>query len=189
MQTLLQDLRYGSRMLLKKPGFTLIAIITLGLGIGVNTAIFTLFDSQLRPLPVVDPDAIVRAELRAGNNQRQMFSFPDYVFFRGQTRMFSGLIASAGDRFLLRSDGASKEAEEIAGEFVSDNYLSTLGVNAPQGRTFTKDENSAPGRDPVAVLSHRLWVRSFAGDPQIIGKTVSLNSRQFTVIGVTPRDF
>jgi macrolide transport system ATP-binding/permease protein len=189
MQTLLQDLRYGSRILLKKPGFTLIAIITLGVGIGVNTAIFTLFDTQLRPLPVNDPDAIVRTELRAGNNQRQMFSFPNYVFFREQTRMFSGLIASSGDRFLLRSGHAATEAEEITGEFVSDNYFSVLGVSATRGRTFTNDESSVSGREPVVVMSHRLWRRRFAADPQIVGQTVLLNNKPFMVIGVAPRDF
>src|SRR5574341_606506 len=189
MNTLWQDLRYGARMLLKKPGFTLIAVITLALGIGVNTAIFTLFDSQLRPLPVNDPDAMIRTELRAGNNQRQLFSYPNYVFFREQTRMFSGLIARSGDKFMLRSNHAATEAEEIAGEFVSDNYFSVLGVNATRGRAFTKDENSAPGRDPVVVMSHRLGQRRFAGGPQIVGQTVLLNNKPFTVIGVTPRDF
>jgi predicted permease len=189
MNALWQDLRYGARMLSKKPGLTLIAVITLALGIGVNTAIFTLFDSQLRPLPVNDPGAIVRTELRAGNNQRQLFSFPNYVFFREQTRMFSGLIASSSDKFLLRSGHAAIEAEEIAGEFVSDNYFSVLGVNALCGRTFSKDESSAPGREPVVVISHRLWQRRFAGDPQIVGQTVLLNHKLFTVIGVAPRDF
>src|SRR5262245_29110499 len=128
MQTFLQDLRFGTRMLLKKPGFALVAILTLALGIGVNTAIFTLFDAQLRPLPVNVPDAVVSAELRAGNNQRQSFSFPNYVFFREQSQMFSVLIASSGDRFLLRRGHAETDAEEIAGEFVSDNYFSVLGV-------------------------------------------------------------
>jgi macrolide transport system ATP-binding/permease protein len=189
MQTFLQDLRYGTRMLLKKPGFTLVAILTLALGIGVNTAIFTLFDSQLRPLPVNDPDAVVRTELRAGNNQRQSFSFPNYIFFREQSQMFSGLIASSGDRFLMRRGHAETDAEEIAGEFVSDNYFSVLGVDALYGRAFTKDENGVRGRDPVAVLSHRLWVRRFAGDPQIIGRTVLLNNKPFTMIGVMPRGF
>src|SRR5262245_63052670 len=89
MNAFWQDLRFGARMLSKKPGFTLIAISALALGIGVNTAIFTLFDSQLRPLPFKDPDAIVRTEFRAGNNQRQSFSFPNYLFLREQTHMLS----------------------------------------------------------------------------------------------------
>jgi len=184
-----QDLRYGGRMLAKQPGFTLIAVLILGLGIGVNTALFTLFDSQLRPLPVSEPDTVVRLEYRAANNHRRLFSFPDYIFFRDQTRTFSGLVAHSGEKLLFGDRAGSAETEEIAGEFVSDNYFSVLGVNAVRGRTFTKEENSAPGRDAVVILSYRLWQRRFAGDPNIIGQTRYLNNKSFTVIGVMARDF
>jgi putative ABC transport system permease protein len=189
MQTILQDLRYGARMLMKAPSYTLVAVITLALGIGVNTALFTLFNSQLRPLPIDAPDAVVRLEYRTANNHPSLFSFPDYIFYRDQTRTFSGLVAHSGEKFLLGDRDGSAETEEIAGEFVSDNYFSVLGVRFVRGRTFTKDENSAPGRGAVVVLSYQSWQQRFAGDPNIIGRIIRLNSKPVTVIGITAREF
>src|SRR5262245_49849194 len=175
-----QDIRYGLRMLAKHPGFTAVVVITLALGIGVNTAIFTLFNLQMRPLPISHPETVGRLEF--------FVSFPDYLFFRDRTQTFSGLIASSSDNFLL-GDPASAEPNELSGEFVSDNYFSVLGVSPIRGRTFTKEENSVPGRDPVVILSHRLWQGHFAGDPNIIGRQILLTGKSFIVIGVMGRGF
>jgi putative ABC transport system permease protein len=184
-----QDLRFGARMLGKHPGFTAVVVFTLALGIGVNTAIFTQLNSLLRPLPVSDPDSLVKLEYREAGKGYGGFSFSDYAFFREHTQVFSGLIASSEEGFLLGSQTAGAEPEEVPGEFVSDNFFSVLGVGAALGRTFTAEENSAPGREPVVVLSHHLWQRRFAGDPNIVGLTLLLNNKPFVVIGVMGRDF
>ncbi len=132
---MVQDIRYAVRMLVKNPGFTLVVVFTLSLGIGVNTAIFTLFNSQSQPLRIADPDAMVRLEYHA--TQRGWgFSFSDYLFFRDQTQVLSGLVACSDEKFLLGSQTAAIEWEEVAGKFVSDNYFSVLGVSPIRGRTL-----------------------------------------------------
>jgi putative ABC transport system permease protein len=186
MRTFWQDLRFGARMLMKKPGFTLIAVLTLGLGIGVNTALFTLFNTLIRPLSIKDPDAVVRLNYISARSGK--FSYPDYLYFRDQTKVFSALIANEDVRFLLGVKGA-EESEEIRGEFVSGNFFSELGGEAILGRTFAPEESDAPGKDPVVVLSHRFWQRRFAGDPNIVGRTILLNGKPFTIIGVTKPEF
>jgi predicted permease len=184
-----QDLRFGIRMLGKHPGFTAVVVLTLALGIGVNTAIFTHLNEQLRPLPVNDPDSIVRLEYRAADKGPGGFSFSDYVFFRKQAQVLSDMIAVSEERFLLGGQTPGAEPEEVPGEFVSDNFFSVLGVSAALGRTFTVEENSAPGREPVVVLSHYLWQRRFGADPNIVGQTLLMNNKPFVVIGVMGRDF
>jgi macrolide transport system ATP-binding/permease protein len=186
MQTLWQDLRFSARLLMKRPGFTLIAVLTLGLGIGVNTALFTLFNTLIRPLGIKDADDVVR--LSYISNKSSKFSFPDYLYFRDQTKVFSALIAHEDERFLLGA-GAAEESQEIRGEFVSGNFFSDLGGQTVLGRTFAQDESDAPGKGQVVVLSHRFWQRRFAGDPNIVGRTISLNGKPFTVIGVAEPDF
>jgi predicted permease len=185
---MVQDIRYAVRMLVKNPGFTLMVVFTLALGIGVNTAIFTLFYSQLRPLPIADPGAVVKLEYHVAQ-RGENFSFSDYVFFRDQTQVLSGLVASSEDKFLLGGQTAGAEVEEVVGEFVSDNYFSILGVSPIHGRTFTADENGAQGREQVVVLSHQMWQRRFGGDPNIVGQTLLLNNKPFVVIGVMGRSF
>jgi len=184
-----QDLRYAIRTLGKQPGFTAVVALTLALGIGVNTAIFTLLSGQLRPLPVNDPDSIVRLEYRAADKGPQALSFSDYIFFREQAQVFSGLIAISEEGFLLGGQTPGAEPEEVPGEFVSGNFFSALGVSAAFGRTFTAEENNAPGRDPVVVLSHYLWQQRFGADRNIVGQTLLLNNKPFVVIGVMGRDF
>src|SRR5262245_1456861 len=183
---MVQDIRYAVRMLVKNPGFTVVVVFTLALGIGVNTAIFTLFNRQLRPPPITDPDAVVRLEYHA-TQKNWGFSFPDYLFFRDQTQVLSGLVACSDEQFLLGSQTAAAEVEEVAGEFVSHNYFSVLGVNPIHGRTFTAQDSSAAGKEPVVVLSHQLWQRRFGGDPNIVGQTLLLNNKTFVVIGVMGR--
>ncbi len=188
MQTLWQDLRYGARMLLKQPGFTLIAILTLALGIGVNTALFTGFNLILRPRPVKDPDTVVRIEYQRGSASRS-FSYPDYVWFRAHAQSFSDLLPSFEEKFLLGETTAGVEPEEIAGAFVADNHLAALGGGLRLGRFFMPEENQVAGRDAVVVLSHSFWQRRFAGNPQIVGQSLLLNGKPFTVIGVTSAKF
>ncbi|MCI0392117.1 MAG: ABC transporter permease [Acidobacteria bacterium] len=188
MQTLWQDLRYGARMLAKQPGFTVIAILTLALGIGVNTALFTGFNLILRPRPIKDPDSVVRIGYQRGSASRN-FSYPDYVWFREHARSFSDLLPGFEEKFLLGETTAGVEPEEIAGTFVSDNHLAALGGGLRLGRFFTPEENQVAGRDAVVVLSHSFWQRRFAGNPGIVGQSLLLNGKPFTVIGVTGAEF
>ena len=180
------DLLYGARMLRKRPGFTLVVVATLALGIGVNTAIFSFFDFLLRPMPIADPDRVVELDYRAGT-RRLGFSFSDYIYFRDAVNSLSGIAAHGKEKFLLAMP--SSRTEEVAGEFVSENFFSLLGARTILGRTFSAEETAAPGRDPVVVLSYRLWQRLFGGDPQIIGTNLILTGKPFEVIGVTERDF
>jgi macrolide transport system ATP-binding/permease protein len=181
-----QDLSYGWRMLRKNPGFTIVAVLTLALGIGVNSAIFTLFDlALLRPLPVKEPETLVNLEYQRSEG----YAFTDYVYFRDHTQVFSELIASANTRLMLGGQTDSEEPLEIAGEVVSDNYFSVLGGRAILGRTFTPEENRAPGEHPLVVLSHALWQGRFGATPQILGQTVRLNNKPFVVIGVMAPGF
>jgi hypothetical protein len=197
MRPFLQDLRYGARMLLKYPGYTLIAVLTLALGIGANTAILSTVNAIiLRPLPVPHPEQVVRMFL---GSRRYFavwgsFSYPDYVDLRDQNRVFSGL-AARQDLSSAISDSASRQgddgeaAEAIWGEAVSGNYFDVLGVRPVLGRTFLPEEDRAPDTHPVVVLGHALWQRRYNSDPYIIGKTTYLNGHPFTIIGVAPPAF
>ena len=197
MRAILQDLRYGARMLLKKPGVTGIAIITLALGIGANTAILgTVNGLILRPLPVTDPGQLVQPfqgsikDTGVWNN----FSYPNYIDLRDQNRSFSGLLAwqtlSAGISNTATGRENTSEAGEIVwGQFVSENFFDVLGVKAAVGRAFTPEEDRTPGTHPVAVIGNSLWQRRFNADPAIVGKTVYLDGHPFTVIGVAPQTF
>jgi macrolide transport system ATP-binding/permease protein len=182
------DLRYAVRALAKRPGFTLLAVVTLALGIGVNTALFTCFNIFLRPKPVKDPDTIVRLEY--GGSGENRFSFSDYAYFRDHTQAFSDVIAvQEEEKFLLGEKTPGVEPEEILGNFVSDKYFTMLGGGAGAGRLFLPEENQVSGRDAVVVLSHRFWLRRFAGDIQVIGRSLLLNGKPFTVVGVTSPTF
>ncbi|HEV2666965.1 MAG TPA: ABC transporter permease, partial [Blastocatellia bacterium] len=181
-----QDLSYGWRALRKNPGFTVVAALTLALGIGVNTAIFTVFDlALLRPLPVKEPETLVNLEYRG----EEGYPFTDYIYFRDNTQVFSELIASKLTGLMLGGQTDSEEPLEIAGEVVSDNYFSVLGGGAILGRTFTPEENRAPGEHPLVVLSYALWQGRFGANPQIVGQTVRLNNKPFVVIGVMAPGF
>ena len=183
MDAFIKDIRYGIRSLLKRPGFTAVVVVTLALGIGVNTALFTAFNIFLRPKPVKDPETIVQLDYQGANRTR--FSFPDFVYFRDHTQVLSDLIAEQDEKLLLGQNTPGVEPEEIRGEFVSDNYLSMLGGATSVGRFFTGPESQVPGRDAVVVLSHRYWQRRFGGDTKVVGSNLLLNGKPFTVIGVT----
>src|SRR5262245_61260164 len=189
-----QDLRFGLRMLLKNPGFTVVAALTLALGIGVNTALFSLFNAAaLRPLPVKDPDRIVKVyrkelgkSMREVAGSNSMLSYPEYTGFRDNTQIFSGLTAYAENTSLTLG---ADELEAIKGLLVTENYFSVMGAEMAVGRAFLLEECQTPGASPVVVLSHRFWQRRFGADAGLIGKTITLNRQPFTVIGVAARDF
>ncbi len=187
MQTLWQDLRYGARMLLKQPGFTLIAVVTLALGIGANTTVFSLINAVVfRPRPVAQPEQLV--ELYSGRAQQPYHNsaYPDYLLFREQSEVFTGLAAYGIRQFKL---GGVDDVEEVWGEAVSGNYFDVLGVKAASGRTFLPDEDRTPGAHPVAVISHGLWQRRFGADAALIGKTITLNQQALTVVGIAPPQY
>jgi macrolide transport system ATP-binding/permease protein len=182
-----QDVRYGVRMLIKRPGFTLIAVVTLALGIGANTAIFSLINTVLlRPLPVAQPERIVEiTPLRPGVSVSN-FSYPVYRDFRDKNDVLEGLAAY---RFVPMSLSRSGNNERLWGYLVSGNYFDMLGVRAVRGRMFTQEEDRAPGAHPVAVVSYGSWQRRFGGDPNLVGQTITINSNSFTVIGIAPPEF
>jgi predicted permease len=187
VQTLIQDLRYGARTLLKKPGFTLIAIITLGLGIGANTAIFSLVNTVLlRPLPVAEPDRIVEVGPVFKGVNIGAFSYPLYKEFRDKNEVFDGLAAYISAPMNLSQNGVNERAW---GYLASGNYFDLLGVRAFKGRMFTQEEDRAAGANPIAVVSYGCWQRRFGGDPNLVGKTIKLNGHAFTIVGVAPEGF
>jgi putative ABC transport system permease protein len=188
MRTLLQDLRYGFRMLWKSPGFTIIAVVTLALGIGINSAIFSGVSAFiLRPMPVEKPAELVRTfEVSLSDGEFNDFSYPDYVDYRDQSNVFDGLLAHT----LVPAALSEKDQNDIIyGELVSGNYFDVLRVRPIFGRGFLPEEDKTPGSHPVVVLSYNLWQRRFAADPNLVGKTVHLNGQQFTVVGITPESF
>jgi putative ABC transport system permease protein len=188
MQTLWQDLRYGARMLLKKPGFTLIAVITLALGIGANTAIFSVVNAViLRPLPFYEPERLAMlwgTSTRA--SEQQPASFDDFYDFQRQAHTFSGLAAASPQwSFVLAGGG---EPEQLFGQYISSHLCALLGAQPMLGRAFLPEEDRAGGAR-VALLSHQLWQRYYAADPNIVGKTINLDGRSTTVVGVMPPGF
>jgi predicted permease len=188
VNTLLQDLRYGLRMLAKSPGFTAVAVLTLALGIGANSTIFSWINSTLlNPIPGATRTGQIVSVTRGGTvNNAGEFSYPDYVDLRGGSHSFSGLIA-----FNIRPmdlTGTGKPLR-IWGTVASANYFDVLGVRPAMGRGFVPAEGRKPEGAPVVVLSYALWQTRFGGDPQIIGRTIAIDQHPFTVIGVAPRGF
>jgi len=189
METLFKDIRYGIRSLLKRPGFTAVALIALALGIGANTAIFSLVNAVLlRQLPFPEPDRLVwvYGNIRNGTN-RASVAPQDFLDYRKDNTTFEEFAAMFVVARPLNLTG-SGEPERLTGAAVTGNYFQALGVKPALGRTLQM-ENETSGRDQVAVLSDGLWQRRFGGDPNVVGKTVSLDGRTFEVIGVMPRDF
>jgi putative ABC transport system permease protein len=186
MQTLWQDLRYGARMLLGKPGFTVIAVLTLALGIGANTAIFSVVNSiLLRPLPYQQPERLVWWwEVQPQLNQAP-FSAADFLDFRTQNETFEQV---AGVRNTSLTITGSDQAERVRAAIVTENFFTMLGVEPQLGRALGPDDGRK-GSPRVAVLSHSLWQRRFGGDAAVIGRSVRLSGEDVTVIGVMPRGF
>ena len=188
LERLWQDLRHGSRLLRKNPGFTIVAVSSLAIGIGINCAIFSLADAMLlRPLPVPHPEDVVTVNSVSLNGASRL-SYRDYVDFRDHNRNFSGLVA-----FTNVTVGLSTRPDAIPqlkmGMLVTGNFFRALGVVPEPGRGFLPQEDQAPGRDAVVVLSHELWEQQFASDPAVAGRKVRLSGIDFTVVGVTPASF
>ncbi len=188
MGALRQDIRYGWRQLLKHPGFTALAILSMALGIGANTAIFSLVDTVLlRPLPVREPSQLIAVDgqLRNGT-QFTLQSYLNYKDYRDRNAVFSGLLAY---RFVVASLSHGGVNERVWGFDVSGNYLDVLGVKPALGRGFLPEEDQTPASHPVVVLSYACWQKRFAGDPSIVGQKILLNTHPFTIVGVAPAGF
>jgi putative ABC transport system permease protein len=190
MNTLWQDLRYGARMLLKTPGFTLIAILTLALGIGANTAIFSVVNAVLlRPLPFPESERLVRLYEKktdvALRSERQEAAPANFLDWQRQSQTLAGIAAWGNkEQALAGQDGA----EAVGTALVSANFFSVLGVNPLHGRVFTLAEDQ-PGRDAVALLGYDLWQRRFGGNANLVGQQVNLDGSQYTVVGIMPAGF
>jgi putative ABC transport system permease protein len=188
MQGFWQDLRYGARMLLKNPGFTLIAIMTLALGIGANTAIFSVVNGVLlSALPYPQPEqlAMVWCDNRRQGIPDDITSYPNFVDWRDRNKTFQGMAGMTSSNLHLTSVG---EPEEIQAATVSVNFFRVIGVGPMLGREFTAEEEQ-PGNSKIVILSHSLWQRRFGGDPGIINKTISLSGEPNTVVGIMPPKF
>ncbi|HZF40261.1 MAG TPA: ABC transporter permease [Blastocatellia bacterium] len=187
LETFWQDLRFGARMLLKQPGFTLIAVVTLALGIGANTAIFSIVDAVLlRPFPYNAPERLVMLQERVSVGGGFSPSYPNFVDWRAQNKVFASMAAVRMDEsFNLTGAG---EPERLLGRLVSAEFLSTLGVKPLVGRDFLVEEDS-PGATPTVILSYGFWQRRFGADPNILGRHLTLNNQSYTVVGITPSDF
>src|SRR5215470_10684881 len=184
--TLPQDLRYGARMLLKKPGFTLIAILMLALGIGANTAIFSVVNAVvLRPLPYRDPDRLVYVYRMQPPVERSPVSVPAYLDFAAQQHVFESFAAHNGETFNLTD---VDEAERVIGRRVTANFFALFGVSPARGRFFLPTDDGTDSAR-VAVISDGLWRRRFGADDRIVGKTIKLNGEAYTVVGVAPPQF
>jgi putative ABC transport system permease protein len=188
LEELWQDLHYGSRMLAKNPGFTTVAVITLALGIGANSVIFSFFNGVLlRPLPFQRPNQLVLLDEIATNREGVSLgvSWPNYLDWRAQNQVFSDLGVYQDITFTLTGSG---DAEELSGAFTSERLFETLGVAPQLGRTFTPEEYQT-GHHRAVILSHSLWQRRFGGDPSISGKAITLVNRPWVVAGVMPPGF
>jgi macrolide transport system ATP-binding/permease protein len=188
MKNLVRDLRYALRMLVKHPAFTATAVVSLALGIGANSAIFSIVKAVFfHPLPLAEADRLVAIYTTDAKNPGFFeTSYPTFSDFSKQAKLFSGLSAHHLIGLNLASGG---KAEVVFGEIVSGNYFEVLGVKPVRGRFFLPEEDSTPGSPPVAVVGYSLWRYRFGGDPKLIGSTIYLNHQAFTVVGVAPPAF
>src|SRR5262245_39356306 len=196
---LMQDLRYGVRTLRNSPGFTAVAVLSLAVGIGANTAIFSIVDPiVIKSLPVKNPEQLVvlnTIDLRRPEEGFTFSSFPYPMFerLRAGIQVFSGVLTAtnlggAGDVDMVGPEPGN-QTEKVVLELVSGEYFQVLGVNAVLGRTLTMADEQAPGAQPVAVMSYRFWQSRFAGDVSVIGKVITLKRQPLTIIGVTAPEF
>jgi predicted permease len=189
IQDFVQDLHFGLRMLRKSRGYTAVAVITLALGIGANTAIFTLIDAVLlKMLPVRDPEQLVQLTWTDPHGRPDdTFSYPTFEEFRDRNEVFSGVLAFASLGKV--NVGVNGEGQLADGQVVSGNYYQVLGVNALVGRAISPDDDKVPGASPAAVISYDYWRRRFSLDSGVVGKNLTLNGSPFTIVGVTPPEF
>ncbi len=188
MERLVRDLRYAVRRLAKKPAFTAIAVISLAIGIGANTAIFSLVNALiLRDLPLERPEELVEVYRGVAGFSHATFSFPDIEDVRRETgEVFAEVAAS---RLAFVQTDVDGGVEVRPGELVSGNYFTMLGVPAHLGRTLLPEDDVSPGGHPVVMLSYGYWQRRFAGDPSVVGQEIRLNGRGYTIVGVTPKAY
>jgi macrolide transport system ATP-binding/permease protein len=188
MSGVLHDIRYAVRQLRRSPVFTAVAVLSLGLGIGLNTTIFSVVSALLlRPLPVAQPERLAGVFTSDYSGPALgASSYRDFLDLRESTRAFSALAASSLQPVSLSAD---ERADVAIAEFVSEEYFGVVGRQPWQGRFFSADENRVGAPASVAVLSHGLWRRRFGSDAQIVGRTVSIAGRPFTVIGIAPEGF
>ena len=188
MGNFVRDLHYALRTLRKNPGFTVVAVIALALGIGVNTSIFSLYNAlALRPLPVKDPGRVVRLfQTHAGESGAGVFSYPKYLDYRYRSSVLAGLAAWSWTSAAM---GTGDRVEDVKAMLVSGNYFDVLGADTAAGRTFVPEEDRTPDSHPVVVLSYSFWERRFARDPALVGRAILLNGHPFTVVGVAARNF
>ena len=189
----MQDLRYAARVLMKKPGFTTVAVLSLALGIGANTAIFTVINAVfLHPLAIEDPSRVVEVFTRdtktvqSGNFTLTPSSLQNYEDYRDQNQVFTGLAGYFGQGLQWTRNG---ETQGVPATMTSANYFDVLGVKPYRGRLFAADEDRQLGAGTVVVVSHSLWTRQFGSDPNVLGQTMTLNGLPFTIIGITPPGF
>src|SRR5262245_8391267 len=188
---MIQDIRYAARILLKNKLFTTIAVFSLALGIGANTAIFSLIDAvMLRMLPVKEPQELVLFQISSSRGQNYSFNYPLYERFRDRNQSLEGVIAATGvgrARLAVNEPGAEVESAQL--NRVSGNFFSVLGVGAVIGRPLTETDDKIGSAQPVAVISYDFWKRRFGLDPGIVGKKITLNDRPLTIVGVAPPGF
>ena len=185
-----QELRYAVRTLLRSRGLTLAAIASLGLGIGANTTIFAWMKATvLRPLPGVErADRVVVVSSRNSAGRLQSLSYPDYVDIRAKSRTLDDILVQELTAMNVRLD-TEREAQRLFGMLVSGNYFEMLGLRPALGRLFTAADDVTPDAHPVAVMSHSVWRSRFNGDPSVVGRTLIVNGRAFTLLGIAPRGF
>jgi putative ABC transport system permease protein len=189
METLWKDIVFSFRLMRRRPGLTLVILLSLGLGIGVNLTIFTFVNAiLLQPLPrVAEQNQLVEVYTSYASGLKfGAVSYLDYKDLRDRNQVFSGLMAQRLTLLNLNSQG---ENEIVPAAVVSGNYFSVLGVEPARGRFFLPEEDQTPNANAVAVVSHGLWQRRFAGDPDLVGKTITINARNFTVVGIAPERF
>jgi len=198
MAGLAQDLRYALRQLRKSPGFTAVAVLTLALGIGANTAIFTVVNALLlKMLPVSEPqqlvvvgDPTIPNTRSSGTPRTDVFSYPLYKELRDGSSVFTGLCAAATDQRIEVDAGQGEISDEkVTGRMVTGNYFSVLGLEPAAGRLFSESDDTAESANPAVVLGYAYWQRKFALSPSILGKDIRLNGYPFTVVGVAPAGF
>lgn len=193
VEDFLQDIRYAARGLIRRPGFTAVAVITLALGIGATTAIFSAVDAlMLRPLPFRDPARLMNVTLvvpatpQRPENAKMSWSYPKFRAFRDQQRVFESVTLTLMGR-LYNLTG--NDPEVIAGDEIDGQYLRTLGIQVQRGGNFPFEEDAHPGESALALISDRLWRRRFRADPQIVGESIALEGRSYEIVGVTPPGF
>ena len=184
MENLLQDVRYALRFLRRSPGFALVAVTSLAVGIGVNAALFAVVDALLlRPLPVARPEALVDIFTSgSGGETYQTSSYPDYLDFRAESDVFEDV---AGHTLMFAAQNLEDRSRLVLGEVVTGNYFRVLGIEAARGRTLLP-EDDRPGAERVVMVSHRYWQRELGGDPSVVGRTLRLRGQAYAIVGVAP---